>query len=271
MLEAIADSEQSLRATSYTLTAVLDASPIGIISTDENQNICTWNRAAERIFGKSAVDAIGQPVRCMIPEEEAGTFNAILARASQGEIIRSIEVKRRRADGGIIDVSTSVAPLFGKAGKLGFVAVIEDITERKRTAARLAHLASHDSVTGLPNRELFITRTAQLLDRALAKRGLVAVLCLNLDRFANITEALGHSAGDTLLQAVADRLQNIVGPNEIVTRLGGHEFAALHEVKEPMEAGALARRIMNELHAPYMINEQEIAISVNVGIAVAGP
>ena len=271
MLEAIAISERSLRVTNDTLGRVIDASPVGIVSTDRDQNILTWNRGAERIFGMSGEEAVGRPARCLVPAEEVDTFKALIERASNGEIVRSAEVRRRRADGTIIDVSSSLAPLYGETGRTGFVAVIEDITERKQAATRLAHLASHDSLTGLPNREQFTIRTGEALERAKTKDCHISVLCFDLDRFGNVNETLGHSAGDKLLQFVAGRLRDIVNPGDVVSRLGGHEFAVLQpDVKEPADSSKLARRVINELGAPYVVNDQEASIGVNVGIAI-GP
>jgi diguanylate cyclase (GGDEF)-like protein len=151
----------------------------------------------------------------------------------------------------------------------GWVATYEDVSERRSAEQRLAHMARHDQLTGLPNRLLF----GEHMQRALAARRPqeeLAVLWLGLDRFKAINDKLGHPAGDALLYAVAARLLACVGNAGMVARLGGDEFAIVHGgSNQPQDASTLAQRVIATLSLPFTIEQQEIKIGVSVGIAVS--
>ena len=151
----------------------------------------------------------------------------------------------------------------------GWVSTHADITEKRRTEAKIVHMAGHDALTGLPNRVLL----RKGVEDALHKRGFekgVAVLCLDLDRFKSVNDTLGHPVGDGLLRDVAARLSNLVGPLSIAARLGGDEFAILHrEGPQQQTAMALAQQIIDRLSEPYEIDGHHIVIGATVGVAVA--
>jgi len=151
----------------------------------------------------------------------------------------------------------------------GWVAVHEDITERRRAEAKVAHLARHDLLTNLPNRVLF----REQLDDAfsLLKRGQTfAVLCLDLDHFKEVNDTLGHPVGDELLKAVARRLRACVGEADVVARIGGDEFAVVQAVVEsPEHCSRLAARIVAAVREPYDIDGKHVVIGTSVGIALA--
>ncbi|MXP65810.1 EAL domain-containing protein [Roseomonas sp. M0104] len=152
----------------------------------------------------------------------------------------------------------------------GWVATYEDVTERKQAEARLAHMARHDALTGLPNRAAFREQMARALARVRRGEG-VAVLCLDLDRFKAVNDSLGHPAGDALLQAVAARLRDCVRETDLVVRLGGDEFAVVQEgASLPAEAAAVAGRIIAALSAPFGIGGHHVTVGTSIGIALAG-
>ncbi len=151
----------------------------------------------------------------------------------------------------------------------GWVATYEDVTEQRRGQARLAHMAHHDALTGLPNRVLFREHLHRALARARRSNG-PAVLCLDLDRFKAVNDTLGHPVGDTLLRAVADRLKSCLRETDLVARLGGDEFAIVQEdASQPMDATALARRLVEILAEPFEVEGHRIVIGASVGIALA--
>ncbi len=151
----------------------------------------------------------------------------------------------------------------------GWVATYEDVTERRAAEARLSHTARHDMLTGLPNRLLFSEYMPQALARARRTGGL-AVLCLDLDRFKAVNDALGHAAGDALLQAVAQRLRDCSRESDLIVRLGGNEFAIVQEAAtQPTEATALGRRLVETLAAPFDLDGQPVVIGTSVGIAMS--
>jgi diguanylate cyclase (GGDEF)-like protein len=151
----------------------------------------------------------------------------------------------------------------------GWVATHEDITERRRDEARLAFLARHDVLTGLPNRAVF----GELIERALpeaARGSIFAVLFLDLDRFKAVNDTLGHRAGDTLLKQVAGRLRAAVREIDTIARFGGDEFVILQPlIEQPAGAMRLAERIIDRVCEPYMLDGTQVSIGVSIGIAMA--
>jgi diguanylate cyclase (GGDEF)-like protein len=152
----------------------------------------------------------------------------------------------------------------------GFVTTYMDATERRRSQARIVHMALHDSLTDLPNRALLNERLEHALTRV--KRGeIVAVHLLDLDHFKTVNDTLGHPAGDQLLKMVTGRLQKLVRETDTVARMGGDEFAVLQvAIGQPADATALALRVIEAVSAPYTIDGQQVVIGTSVGIAV-GP
>jgi diguanylate cyclase (GGDEF)-like protein len=152
----------------------------------------------------------------------------------------------------------------------GWVATYEDISERRRAEARIRFMAHHDALTSLPNRLLFHERMKAALEEERRSGTSLAVLCLDLDYFKGVNDTLGHSAGDALLEAVAQRLLGCIRESDLVARLGGDEFAILHfSDHQPEDAEALAKRIVETLRQPYEIDGQPAIVSVSIGIAVA--
>ena len=142
--------------------------------------------------------------------------------------------------------------------------------ERRRAEAALAHQATHDPLTNLPNRVLFLDRLTKALEPAHRSGGQVGVLFLDLDRFKFVNDSLGHDAGDALLVALADRIRSRVRPGDTVARLGGDEFVVLlEELADRSVAGAVAERIAAVVAGPVALDGHEVTVSVSVGIALA--
>jgi diguanylate cyclase (GGDEF)-like protein len=151
----------------------------------------------------------------------------------------------------------------------GWIATHEDITEYRRIEARMTHMTRHDVLTDLPNRVLLRERLEQALEGA-RKDEHVAVLCLDLDRFKEINDTLGHPVGDALLQGVAERLRRSVGDTATVARLGGDEFAIVQVGDEqPIAATALASSILEAMGTPFDLDGRQVTAGVSIGIAVS--
>jgi diguanylate cyclase (GGDEF)-like protein len=151
----------------------------------------------------------------------------------------------------------------------GWIATYEDITERRRAESQIAYMAHHDALTNLANRVLFRERLEKALASAKLQNASIAVLCLDLDRFKDVNDSLGHEIGDALLKLVSDRLRSCVREGDVVARLGGDEFAVLQvSINEPHDSASLASRIINSVGLPYEIEGQEIVIGTSVGIAL---
>src|SRR5439155_26908045 len=154
---------------------------------------------------------------------------------------------------------------------LYLVSQVEDIGERKASGDALAHQAIHDPLTGLPNRLQFVERLGRELADAELRRERIAVLFLDLDRFKVVNDSLGHSAGDRLLVAVADRLSATMGPSDVVARFGGDEFTILcHNVTSEETAELVAERLAEAIARPVALMEGEVFVTASVGIALSG-
>lgn len=151
----------------------------------------------------------------------------------------------------------------------GWVVTYEDVTERHKAQARVAHMAQHDSLTDLPNRTLFREKMGEGLNQVAIAGGAMAVLCFDLDNFKTVNDRLGHAAGDRLLRWVAARLKENVGEHDTVARLGGDEFAVLQRGSQPQSAEQLARRLVEIIGHPPPLESQSIHVGVSVGIAIA--
>jgi diguanylate cyclase (GGDEF)-like protein len=151
----------------------------------------------------------------------------------------------------------------------GWVVTYEDVTERHKAQARVAHMARHDSLTDLPNRTLFREKMGEGLNQVAIAGGAMAVLCFDLDNFKTVNDRLGHAAGDRLLRWVAAQLKENVGEHDTVARLGGDEFAVLQRGPQPQSAERLARRLVEIIGHPPPLEHQSMHVGVSVGIAIA--
>jgi diguanylate cyclase (GGDEF)-like protein len=168
------------------------------------------------------------------------------------------------ADGRLICVTRQ--PMAGG----GWVATHLDVTEQRQSEAKVTYMAQHDALTDLPNRVLLRERLEH--DLAITRRGGpdLAVLMLDLDRFKEVNDTLGHPAGDTLLQAVAARLRTCIRETALIARLGGDEFAVIEQVENPViEATALAERIKRALCEPFDLGDHQVITGTSIGIAIA--
>jgi diguanylate cyclase (GGDEF)-like protein len=170
---------------------------------------------------------------------------------------------RELPDGRVISIARQTMP------DGGWVTVHEDVTERRKTEAKIAHLACHDQLTNLPNRVFFRTKLEEAVGR-LQRGKRFAVHCLDLDRFKAVNDTLGHPIGDILLKSVSDRLQDCVQASDFVARLGGDEFAIIQSnVERAEDCCSLARRIIDTVSEPYSIDGQQLIIGASIGIAIA--
>jgi diguanylate cyclase (GGDEF)-like protein/PAS domain S-box-containing protein len=173
-----------------------------------------------------------------------------------------------KANGELIEVVT-----FGRRitfdDRAAFLVTVMDVTERRRAEARIAHMAHHDALTDLPNRTVFSQRLNDALTRTRRDRQRMAVLWIDLDHFKSVNDSFGHSVGDRLLKAAAERLRHAIGEGVLVARLGGDEFAVLLEqVVTPNDAGAVAERLIETLSVAFEFDGTEMTVGTSVGIAL---
>jgi diguanylate cyclase (GGDEF)-like protein len=172
--------------------------------------------------------------------------------------------------GGVLWQSLSGVPLQDAAGRwAGYRGTAADVTPRKQAEARIEQLTTRDPLTGLANRALLAERVSQAVVRAAHARSELALLAIDLDRYRLVNESLGHAAGDALLRAVAERLQNALRREDTLARLGGDDFVLLwNGVRSADEAEQLAQRIVSILGRPFTIDGATLHVEASVGIAL---
>ncbi|TDW27811.1 diguanylate cyclase/phosphodiesterase [Rhizobium azibense] len=250
---------------------VLDNLPLGLSVFDSAQRLILCNDRFRQLFGFSADQAVpGISVRALsirIPGKERKMVRSACRSKEASAMPPGLGKIRRREwlmdDGRVIFSVVTVLPDGSN------IAIHSDITEERKAAERIAHLAHHDPLTGLPNR----IRFREQVDAALSERApneQIALVHLNLDRFKSINDTMGVSTGDTILRQVAERIRASASSENMLARLGSDEFAVLQRGRQqPRNVTALAAQIRSELSKPFFRGDKQIELSVSMGIALA--
>lgn len=263
-------AERALRESERRFRAIFDGAAVGILRLDLEGRVLESNPAFTKLLGFPAAEMLGMPADAIVHPDDApslGIFDELAAGSRD-----RYEAERRyvRKDGTEIWGRAAVSLVRDEAGSPGFaIVMIEDVTARKLAEEELSHRAFHDPLTDLPNRELFMDRLGVALARVRRGAGELAVLFLDLDRFKDVNDTLGHSTGDRLLVAVARRVEAGVRPSDTVSRFGGDEFVILCEdVAGEIGAAQVAERIRETLERPVLIGEHEVSVNASIGIAM---
>jgi len=268
-------AEEELRTQKEWLTTLINAMPDLVCFRDGKGRWLVANRFYLEIAGLTGTDYQGRTSAELAKlarsdnDYLSGTAKTDERAWREGKPL-AYEKEMRTRDGGSKVFDVMKIPLFNPDGsRRGLVLVGRDITERKLAAARIQHLAHHDSLTGLPNRVLFQERLKSALAQARRVDHKVALMFLDLDKFKDINDTLGHHIGDLLLKAVAKRLLRCVRETDTVARLGGDEFAVvLTNLVDPEGAGNVADSIIASIAEPFGLEEHEVPTSTSVGITV---
>jgi len=243
---------------------MFDAQGRLIVSNQKMESIYGLTQEQLRL-GTSLHQLIGDMVEAgASAEDEAEQVAQLQSRLIEQN--RSDTLTQELRDGRTILISHQ--PMRGG----GWVATYEDITERHKAQAQVAYMARHDTLTDLPNRLMMREQLEEILASS-NERGLsTAVMCVDLDNFKSINDTLGHPVGDALLRAVAGRIRNTVRETDAVALLGGDEFVVVQgNVEKPEQASSLAKRLIDALDDPYIIEGHQVFTGASVGIAVADP
>jgi len=271
-LAAQAEAESALAASEARFRAVFECAAVGIGIADLDGRVLEVNDAMARMFG-GRERLMRHNVSYWAQADKEPDQRALSAELLRGERDGyHMEKAYPRPDGSVLWANLQVSLLRDPAGNPQYqMALMEDITERRGLLSRLRHQATHDALTGLPNRALFFERLDQALT-ASGPTGRIGVCYLDLDGFKTVNDSLGHAVGDRLLVAVADRLSDCVtGPDQIVARIGGDEFVALcTDPADQHEVTDLATRILQALSTPVLVDGRELPVHGSIGI-VHGP
>ncbi|MEI7754839.1 MAG: EAL domain-containing protein [Actinomycetota bacterium] len=265
--------EQNQRQLSQRLTGLLGVSPDAILIIDRHGSPTFTNAAARRLFGvDDAVDLVREPamrgllqtLRDQIPRE-------ILANPTSGDW--NGEVVYRGVDGLARTLSVTVYVQRASDGAIEYWASqIRDVTANKQLQAELAHQATHDPLTGLPNRMLLLRTLADALNRGRYQDQQIAVLFVDLDRLKDVNDNAGHDVGDLLLASIASRLASATRPADVIARIGGDEFVVMCEGGiDEQTSVEVAERVSHALSGKLMLNGVEVDLSVSIGIALSHP
>ena len=264
-------AEAALRRSEARHRTVLEAAPDPVIVRDMNDQVIYINPAFTRVFGWRPADCIGRAID-FIPEETLPETGRFMARIKKGRAFSGVETYRYTREGRPVAVSISGAVFFDADGNPeGYVNTLQDITERRRKDEALRYVAYHDALTGLPNRKSFYMCLDDLLQHTGRRRSdrTWALIFLDLDKFKQVNDTLGHDAGDLLLQAVAGRLRACLRETDHLFRLGGDEFTIiLTNLGRDIDVARVARKIIASIGEVFVVNNNEIFTSTSIGISV---
>jgi len=269
------EAESALRENERALSTLLGNLP-GMAyrcGVDDQWTLEFASEGCIHLTGYRPVDLIDNRVLSFIdlvyPGDRARVQNEILERLERSDQF-IIEYQIVCADATVKWVSEKAQAIRNDAGEIvALEGIIDDITDRKRFEERLSFLAQYDVLTGLPNRALFYDRLRQAVVRAKREQAMVGLMFLDLDRFKQINDTLGHAAGDRVLKVVAERLKGFLREVDTIARLGGDEFTVVIEgVSEPEQLSGVAEKIRNALSEPVDLDGRDMSVSASIGITL---
>jgi diguanylate cyclase (GGDEF)-like protein/PAS domain S-box-containing protein len=272
-------AELALRDSEETFRAIFDQAAVGISLVSPDLRYLRVNDKLCEMLGYSRDELLSMTLAEVNPPEsrdEAVDYRRrLLSGCAQGEELREKELLRK--DGSRIWVALATSLVLDEGGEPKyFVSVLQDISEAKRAALalreseeRFRRLAHYDLLTDLPSRALFQDRLKQTLAHAARNSWTLGVMFVDLDRFKQVNDTLGHAAGDQLLREVSARLSRSVRSGDTVGRLGGDEFAVvLSTLAAPEDAGLVAKKVIASLEQPFLIQGNTVSIGASIGIAL---
>jgi diguanylate cyclase (GGDEF)-like protein/PAS domain S-box-containing protein len=264
------ESEEALDQANQRFRSAFDDAAIGMAIVSPEGRWMRANRALSELTGYSMEDLVGMDFADITHPEDLPKDVEALQEMIDGHRDRFQTQKRYiHADGRVIWVSLNSTIVRDAEGKPQYLlSQMQDISEHKQTEAALTHRASHDDLTGLPNRSLFEDRLVLALNRQRRERKPVAVFYLDLDGFKEVNDTHGHDAGDFVLVAVAKRLTALIRPTDVVSRLGGDEFAVLCEGMDEAAATKLAKRIVEVVPKPVDAGGFDLTVAPSIGISL---
>lgn len=266
-------AEEELRRAHSVLTAHVEGSPLAVIEFDPLLRIVRWSGNAASFFGWSAEEALGRRLWDwrLVFEEDSAAVGEMFQRLVAGPELQAIHLNRNyRKDGSVIWVEWHNSALRDAEGNLvSILSFAQDVSTRIQAEERLQYMATHDGLTGLPNRLVLNNRLAAALARAQRSGHGVAVLFVDLDHFKDVNDTLGHRVGDELLRSLARRIRGTLRQTDLLARISGDEFVVLLEDLEA-ESGPdrVAQKILDDVMRPFPIEGHDVQVSASLGYAV---
>jgi len=266
-------AENSMRLSEDRFRSLIQNSSDVTVVVDGEGRLSYVSPAVTQLLGFEPSELVGRSATEIVHVDDhdyvRSRFASVPTASEEASLLQQFRMEKR--DGTFLNVEAVITDQRDRPSIGGYVANVRDITERKEFEALLAHQALHDSLTGLPNRQLTVDRAEQMLLRARRDQGAVALCFIDLDNFKDTNDSLGHEAGDKLLCAVAERFTHMLRAGDTVGRLGGDEFVILTEGASLADGPLLvAERIRVALHEPFFLEGYEglpITVTASVGIA----
>ncbi len=266
-------NEDALRRANWMLSSHISNTPLAVLEWDRDLKLVRWSPQAQNIFGWSTEEALGMPLtdNALLHEDDTEAMVGLVGKLMTGLESRSTGLTRNyRKDGNTIWCEWYHSALLDEDGNIASIlSFVQDVSSRIQAEERLQYMATRDALTGLPNRLLLHERVTQAI--ALAKRNgrRVGVLFIDLDRFKNVNDTLGHRIGDELLKHITKELSNALRETDLLARLGGDEFMVIVEdFGDPAVLGRIAQKLLDAIAQPFKIEEHDIYMTSSIGIAV---
>ena len=257
-----------LKASEERYRRIVETAFEGVWIIEGNNKTTFVNRRMADMLGYTPEEMLGKPVLAFMDPDAQAAFVANRDQRQQSHQAEH-DFRFRRKDGAELWVLMEASPNRDAAGNyLGSLAMVTDVTERRRVQKALEHQTRHDSLTGLPNRLLLAERLAESLRAAQSSNQQVGVLVLDLDHFKEVNETFGLQAGDRLLEQVGPRLQSEIRARDLVARLGGDEFAVLLPETDGTAATTLAACLIDALQRPFAVQGQQLDVAASIGVAI---
>ncbi len=264
-IERKKNEERMLLQKSY-LETLFEGAPLAIAMLDNEERMMNANNGFEKFFQYSINEIRGQFIDdFIVPDELKEKTKRVEFEVKQGKVV-ALESIRQRKDGSLVNVSIFAYPIMLGSVMHGIYAIYVDITEHKRSEKQLSYMATHDALTGLPNRVHFENRFA--LEAELSRRNnqKFALFYIDLNEFKKVNDELGHAVGDILLKQVADRFTELLRKSDVVARIGGDEFVfLLPETFKEKEIHKIVKKFFKAFEEPFVVQDHKIDVRLSIG------
>jgi diguanylate cyclase (GGDEF)-like protein/PAS domain S-box-containing protein len=272
-IQAQKESEAAVRRINWVLSSHIENTPMAVVEWDKDFNLIRWSQRAEAIFGWKAEEILGSSLRQwkLVFDADVSKVDAVIQGMLIGERSSTTSTHRNnRKDGSVIWCEWHNSVLRDENGEiLSILSFAQDVSDRVDAQEKLEAMATHDALTELPNRVLLHSQLAETLDRARHRQSQVAVLFIDLDRFKNVNDSLGHRIGDELLRMIGRRLGLALRKGDFLARLGGDEFTVLLEDLNDAEGAAqVATKLLDVIQQPYWVHGHAVHVSASIGLSI---
>ncbi|HKW79973.1 MAG TPA: EAL domain-containing protein, partial [Casimicrobiaceae bacterium] len=266
-------NEEALRRANWMLSSHINNTPLAVLEWDRDFRLVRWSPQAENIFGWRAEEVLGMPITGsqLTHEGDRPAVTELIEKLMSGQEPRGTGLNRNyRKDGETIWCEWYHSCLHDEQSRIvSVLSFVQDVSSRIQAEERLQYLATRDALTGLPNRLLLQERLAQAIAQAKRNGRHVGVLYIDLDRFKNVNDTLGHRIGDELLKQVTASLSGALRETDLLARLGGDEFMVIVEdFDDAAVLNRIAQKLQDAIMQPFRIEDHDIYVTSSIGISI---